>query len=87
MVSPLVKPPDGVRFPDQACFIIIILGVKTLLSTLEIVYLSFGFGEDTKSRRFLLSGTYARGSKRSHTGGKQTDPLSWYPHLSQPLQC
>ena len=26
--------------------------------------------EDTKSRWSLLSGVYARGSKRSHTGGK-----------------
>ena len=26
--------------------------------------------EDTKSRWYLLSGVYARGSKRSHTGGK-----------------
>ena len=28
------------------------------------------FGRDTKRRRSLLSGVYARGSKRSHTGGK-----------------
>ena len=28
------------------------------------------FGGDTKSRRSLLSGVYARGSKISHTGGK-----------------
>ena len=28
------------------------------------------FGRDTKSRWFLLSRVYARGSKRSHTGGK-----------------
>ena len=28
------------------------------------------FGRDTKSRWSLLSGAYARGSKRSHTGGK-----------------
>ena len=28
------------------------------------------FGRDTKSRWSLLSGVYARGSKRSHTGGK-----------------
>ena len=28
------------------------------------------FGGDTESRRSLLSGVYARGSKRSHTGGK-----------------
>ena len=47
--------------------------------------LSVPFGGDTKSRRSLLSGVYARGSKRSHTGGKQTDPLSWTTHLSQPL--
>ena len=29
------------------------------------------FGGDNKSRRSLLSGVYARGSKRSHTGGKR----------------
>ena len=28
------------------------------------------FGRDTKSRWSLLSGVYARGSERSHTGGK-----------------
>ena len=28
------------------------------------------FGGDSKSCRFLLSGVYARGSKRSHTAGK-----------------
>ena len=32
--------------------------------------LPVSFGGDTKSRRSLLSGVYARGSKRSHTGGK-----------------
>ena len=32
--------------------------------------LPVSFGRDTKSRWFLLSGVYARGSKRSHTGGK-----------------
>ena len=32
--------------------------------------LPVSFGRDTKSRWFFLSGVYARGSKRSHTGGK-----------------
>ena len=32
--------------------------------------LTLYFGGDTKGRRSLLSGVYARGSKRSHTGGK-----------------
>ena len=32
--------------------------------------LPVSFGRDTKSRRSLLSGVYARGSKRSHAGGK-----------------
>ena len=32
--------------------------------------LPVSFGEDAKSRRSLLSGAYARGSKGSHTGGK-----------------
>ena len=30
---------------------------------------SLSFGGDTKNRRSLLSGVYARGSKISHTGG------------------
>ena len=33
-------------------------------------HLSVSFGRDTKSWWSLLSGVYARGSKRSHTGGK-----------------
>ena len=33
-------------------------------------HLPVSFGRDTKSRWSLLSGVYARGSKRSHTGGK-----------------
>ena len=33
-------------------------------------HLPVSFGSDTKSRWSLLSGVYARGSKRSHTGGK-----------------
>ena len=32
--------------------------------------LPVSFGRDTKSRWSLLSSVYARGSKRSHTGGK-----------------
>ena len=32
--------------------------------------LAVTFGGDAKSRRSLLSGVYARGSKISHTGGK-----------------
>ena len=32
--------------------------------------LPVSFGSDTKSRWSLLSGVCARGSKRSHTGGK-----------------
>ena len=33
-------------------------------------HLPVSFGRDTKSRWSLLSGGYARGSKRSHTGDK-----------------
>ena len=33
-------------------------------------HLPVAFGRNTKSRWSLLSGVYARGSKRSHTGGK-----------------
>ena len=46
-----------------------LLGVKIWFSTLEIVYLCLS-DETLKSRWSLLSGVYARGSKRSHTGGK-----------------
>ena len=63
-----------------------LLGVKSLALNIRD-FISVSFGGDTKSRRSLLSGVYARGSKRSHTGGKQTDPLSWTPHLYQPLLC
>ena len=53
--------------PGQATRHVILLVVKTWLSTENV---SVSFGGDTKSRRSLLSGVYARGSKRSHTGGK-----------------
>ena len=33
-------------------------------------HLPVSFGRETKSRWSLLSGVYARGSKKSHTGGK-----------------
>ena len=33
-------------------------------------HMPVSFGRDTKSRWSLLSSVYARGSKRSHTGGK-----------------
>ena len=36
-------------------------------------HLPMSFGRDTKSRWSLLSGVYAMGSKRSHTGGKCVD--------------
>ena len=39
--------------------------VNFLYPTLPLV----SFGRDTKIRWSLLSGVYARGSKRSHTGG------------------
>ena len=39
------------------------------------------FGRDTKRHRSLLYGVYARGSKRSHTGGKcVTCRGRWTPH-------
>ena len=40
------------------------------LGTFVHLTLPVSFGRDTKSRWSLLSGVYARGSKRSHTGGK-----------------
>ena len=36
----------------------------------KLRHLPVSFGRDTKSRWSLLSGVYARGSKRSHTRGK-----------------
>ena len=56
-----------------------LLGVKTWLSTLEIVYISVSFGGDTKSRWSLLSGVYARGSKISHQSALEMCNL-WTPH-------
>ena len=41
-----------------------------MTQTPEHIPMSVSFGRDTKSRWFLLSGVYAWGSKRSHTGGK-----------------
>ena len=42
--------------------------------------LPVSFGGDTKSRRSLLSGVYARGSKRSHQSALEMCNLSWTPH-------
>ena len=44
--------------------------------------LPVSFGGDTKSRRSLLSGVYARGSKRSHQSTMEMRNLSWTPHSS-----
>ena len=41
--------------------------------------LSVSFGRDTKSRRSLLSGGYATGSKRSHQSALEMCNLSWTP--------
>ena len=35
---------------------------------------------DTESRQSLLSGVYARGSKRSHQSALEMCNLSWTPH-------
>ena len=40
------------------------------------------FGEHTKNCRSLLSGVYARGSKRSHQSAPEICNLSWTPHSS-----
>ena len=42
--------------------------------------LSLSFGGDTKNRRSLLSGIYARGSKRSHQSALEMCNLSGTPH-------
>ena len=45
--------------------------------------LPVSFGRNTKSRWSLLSGVYARGSKRSHTGGKNQDrQYSSHKHMA-----
>ncbi len=41
--------------------------------------LPVSFGGDTKCRRSLLSGVYARGSKRSHQSALEMCNLSWTP--------
>ena len=43
---------------------------------------SFGGDTKSKSRRSLLSGVYARGSKRSHQSALQMCNLSYTPHSS-----
>ena len=45
---------------------------STAISKLIFVHITLPvcFGRDTESRLSLISGVYARGSKRSHTGGK-----------------
>ena len=57
-----------------------LLGVKTWLSTLEIVYLCLS-EETLKARRSLLSGVYA-GGKISHQSALEMCNLSWTPHSS-----
>ena len=42
--------------------------------------LPVSFGRDTKRRWSLLSGVYARGSKRSHQSALEMCNLSWTPH-------
>ena len=44
--------------------------------------LPVSFGGDTKSRRSLLSGVYARGSKRSHQSALEMCNLLWTPRSS-----
>ena len=48
--------------------------------------LPVSFGGDTKSRRSLLSGVYARGSKRSHQSALEMCNLSWTPHSTSILE-
>ena len=43
--------------------------------------LPVSFGGDTKSRRSLLSGVYARGSQISHQSALEMCNLSWTPPL------
>ena len=43
--------------------------------------LPVSFGGDIESRRFLLSGVYARGSKRFHQSALEMCNLSWTPPL------
>ena len=43
--------------------------------------LPVSFGGDTKSRRFLLSGVNARGSKISHQSALEMCTLAWTPPL------
>ena len=47
----------------------------------ENLALPVSFGGDTKSRWSLLSGAYARGSKRSHRSALEMCNLSWTPPL------
>ena len=61
VVERTVNRGDGGSIPPTAV---------SKLSNFVHLTLPVSFGRDTKSRWSLLSGVYARGSKRSHTGGK-----------------
>ena len=86
---------SGVRFPDQACFIIysksLFISCKNLALNLRDC-LSLFLAEETLKAvgPFYLVSIQPRGSKISHTGGKQTEspvvdstPLSTTPVLAQ----
>ena len=60
MVSTSAWHAAGRRFESWTRHVSL-LGVKSWLSTLEIVYLRVFFGGDTKNRRSLLSGVYVKG--------------------------
>ena len=75
-----MTPPTRVRLPDQAC---VIIRCKNLaLNIRDCLSLCLSFGRDTKIRRSLLSGVYARGSKRSHLSALEMCNLPWTPHSS-----
>ena len=50
-------------------------------------HLPVSFGKDTKSRWSLLSSVYARGSKRSHTGGKCITCSRFINYTEEQLLC
>ena len=70
-----LRTNDHRNNPAQACDVI---RCKNLALNIRDC-LSLSFGGDTKSRWSLLSGVYARGSKRSHQSALEMCNL-WTPH-------
>ena len=79
LARPFITPPIGV--PIQLGPGVIIRFKNLALYIGDCVSLCLSEG-NTKNRRSLLSGVYARGSKISHQSALEMCNLSWTPHSS-----